>query len=134
MNKVNSLIHNFIEFQIMLCLAMTFVLIVFCLFSTLQIIMLSEGHNHLEVFFAIIWIMIYSAFPSLIIFTGHFAKEESKKTSSIVHKIINFQKNKEINNRLMEFSQQIMNRFSEFSSGLFSYDLTLLYSVIKCIN
>lgn len=117
----------------MLCLAMTFVLIVLCLFSTIQITMFGDGHNHLDVAFALIWIMIYSAFPCLIIFMGHFVKDESKKTSSIVHKIINFQKNDEINNRLMEFSQQILNRFSEFSSGLFAYDLTLLYSVIKYI-
>ena len=115
----------------MLCLAMTFVLIVLCLYSTIQIIMFRDGNNHWDIAFGLIWIVIYSAFPCLIIFMGHFTKHESKKTSSIVHKIINFQKNNEINKRLMEFSQQIFNRFSEFSSGLFTYDLTLLYSVIK---
>lgn len=115
----------------MLCLAMTFVLIVLCSFSTIQIAIFGDGHNHLDIAFAIIWIMIYSAFPCLIILMGHFVKDESKRTSSIVHKIINFQKSHEINKRLMEFSQQILNRFSVFSSGLFTYDLTLLYSVIK---
>lgn len=60
----------------MLCLAMTYVLIVLCLFSTIQIAMFGDGNNHLDVVFALIWIMIYSAFPCLIIFMGHFVKNE----------------------------------------------------------
>lgn len=85
--------------------------------------------NILTIVMTLSWSMFYFSLPIGIIIMGHSVKMESKKTAAILHKIINCQGNEEIIIKLMEMSQQVLHRFSNFSSGLFSYDLTLIHSV-----
>lgn len=113
----------------MFCLMLKFAYTILSLFCIDNIIQSSGVVYIFTIVMTLTWSMFYFSLPIGIITMSHLMKKESKKTAAILHKIINCQENEEIIQKLMEMSQQILHRFSNFSSGLFSYDLTLIHSV-----
>jgi 7tm Chemosensory receptor len=54
---------------------------------------------------------------------------KAKKTSSLLHKIVNNDRTGELTMKIMLFSQQLMHRVPVFSCGLFTFDLELAFKV-----
>lgn len=111
----------------MLNLVVCFFYSIFCSCSIFYNVALHEFNG--MALFTLIWFLYFQFTPWCIMLIGHLVKRDGKLTAVLAHKIIHLERNQIYAERLEKLSQQILHRLPKFSSGLFNYDLELLFSV-----
>nr|WKF45109.1 gustatory receptor 1 [Podabrus annulatus] len=130
---VASEINSSYSFQVLICLAILFIKLVFGInFAYLELFIYNKSSSSLS---WIMWAIMNTFEILLIVIPCNITTMEAQKTGVEVHRLMMNSKESFIREKLLVFSQQIFHCPVEFSAcGLFLIDAPLLFMIVSAVT
>jgi hypothetical protein len=132
-----SIQNEIFSFQILLIIAQIFIFEVFALFSIYRTLKSEMAQSQALAFINAFWFILHNYVLLTVIFISTRCVEEGKYTGTCVHKVINKIANhadQRIIEKLSIMSHQLTMRTPDINCGLFSFDWSLIFSIISATS
>ncbi|XP_037040848.1 putative gustatory receptor 28b [Bradysia coprophila] len=136
LNTILDLVNKCYSIQAMFAFAVSFTFVVFSFFGIYRGWTTNTGNNEQFLLSVVLtmWASYYMFFVMNVLWAGQSSKSEGKFTAVLVHRAINKCHDMEVIERLMAFSNQISHRIPDANCKLFSFDWTLLFSIVAATS
>lgn len=132
-----SLQNEIFSFQILLIIAQVFIFEVFALFSIYRTFKSGMAQSQALACLNAFWFILYNSVMFAIMLTATKCVDEGKYTGTCVHKVINKiadHADPRIIEKLSIMSHQLTMRTPDINCGLFSFDWSLIFSIISATS
>lgn len=132
-----SLQNEILSFQILLIIAQIFIFEVFALFSIYRTLKSGMTQSQALAFLNAFWFVLYNSVLVSLMLISTRCVEEGKYTGTCVHKVINKiadHADPRIIEKLSIMSHQLTMRTPDINCGLFSFDWSLIFSIISATS